>query len=57
MTRHEFGHAMGLGHSTDPEDMMAPNFHSMHAFISECDLDAMISLYNGEKLTEVVCRH
>ncbi|TBR07953.1 MAG: matrixin family metalloprotease [Candidatus Nitrosotenuis sp.] len=57
IVRHEFGHALGLVHSTDSEDLMYPIFHSTHAVISECDLDAMISLYNGAKSTEVVCRH
>ncbi|MBI5697060.1 MAG: matrixin family metalloprotease [Thaumarchaeota archaeon] len=57
VVRHEFGHAMGLAHSTDSEDLMYPNFHSTHAFISECDLDAIISLYNDEKSTEITCRH
>lgn len=57
VVRHEFGHAMGLAHSTDSEDLMYPTFHSTHAFISECDLDAIISLYNGEKSTQIVCRH
>ncbi|MBI5145853.1 MAG: matrixin family metalloprotease [Thaumarchaeota archaeon] len=57
IVRHEFGHALGLAHSTDSEDLMYPIFHSTHAVISECDLDAIISLYNGAKSTEVVCRH
>jgi len=57
IVRHEFGHAIGLAHSTDSEDLMYPNFHSTHAFISECDLDAIISLYNDEKFTEITCRH
>ncbi|MBI5377295.1 MAG: matrixin family metalloprotease, partial [Thaumarchaeota archaeon] len=57
IVRHEFGHALGLVHSTDSEDLMFPIFHSTHAVISECDLDAIISLYNGIKSTEVVCRH
>ncbi|QLH09203.1 matrixin family metalloprotease [Candidatus Nitrosotenuis sp. DW1] len=57
IVRHEFGHALGLAHSTDSEDLMYPIFHSTHAVISECDLDAIVSLYNGVKDTEVVCRH
>ncbi|TBR12106.1 MAG: matrixin family metalloprotease [Candidatus Nitrosotenuis sp.] len=55
--RHEFGHAMGLAHSTAEEDLMYPTFYSNRAFISECDLDAMLSLYSGSKSAEVVCRH
>jgi len=57
IVRHEFGHAIGLGHSTDELDLMYPEFSSNQAFISECDLDAMTSLYNGEKTSQVVCRH
>lgn len=55
--RHEFGHAMGLAHSTAEEDLMYPTFYSNRAFISECDLDAILSLYSGSKSAEVVCRH
>ncbi len=55
--RHEFGHVMGLIHSTDEEDLMYPTFQPNHAFISECDIDAIFSLYNGEKSAEVICRH
>ena len=57
IVRHEFGHAMGLAHSTDSKDLMYPVFSSNQAVISECDIDALISLYNGKTSTDVVCRH
>ena len=47
IVRHEFGHALGLGHSTAPEDLMAPNIDMTVPFISECNIDAITDLYNG----------
>jgi len=47
IVRHEFGHALGLGHSTAPEDLMAPNIDMTIPYISECNIDAIVNLYNG----------
>ena len=47
IVRHEFGHALGLGHSTAPEDLMAPTIDMTVPYISECNVDAIVDLYNG----------
>lgn len=47
IVRHEFGHALGLGHSSAPEDLMAPTIDMTVPFISECNVDAIVDLYNG----------
>lgn len=47
IVRHEFGHALGLGHSTAPEDLMAPNIDMTVPYISECNTHAIRDLYNG----------
>ncbi len=54
--RHEFGHALGLAHSTAPEDLMYPTIQSNYPYISQCDIDAMIALYDGKGSSEVICQ-
>ena len=46
---------MGLAHSTAPEDLMAKTITTEFPYISECDIDAIISLYDKGKLSVVVC--
>ena len=55
IVRHEFGHSLGLIHSTAPEDLMASVITTGYPFVSECAVDAITSLYNGNELSEVVC--
>lgn len=47
---HEFGHALGLGHSNDPEDLMYPSYDSSsigyRIYPSDLDINALIHLYN-----------
>lgn len=52
---HEFGHALGLAHSTAPEDLMAPVITTNYPYISECDLDGIVSLYDGKTSSQMVC--
>lgn len=55
ITRHEFGHALGLGHSSAPEDLMAPKIVTPYPYISSCNIDAISALYNGKTASEVTC--
>ncbi len=55
IVRHEFGHAIGLGHSTAPEDLMAPTINMQTPYISECDTDAISQLYDGVTMDKTTC--
>jgi hypothetical protein len=48
VVRHEFGHALGLGHSTEYGDLMHEEIDLRSPFISECNIHALASLYNGK---------
>lgn len=55
IVRHEFGHALGLGHSTAPEDLMYSVINTPYPYISECDIDALENLYN-EIQSQTICK-
>lgn len=55
IVRHEFAHAVGLAHSTAPEDLMHPTIKTNFPYISQCDIDAIVFLYNGGKNSQVIC--
>jgi len=52
--RHEFGHALGLDHATDSQNLMAPTIDMTYPFISQCNVMAMSDLYN-EKSGSTKC--
>lgn len=55
LTRHELGHALGLPHSSFPQDLMHDAIETDYPFISACDIDAIVTLYDGKELGEVTC--
>lgn len=55
LTRHEFGRALGLPYSDDPQDLMHDTIQTNYPYISECDISTMQSLYNGNAQNKVIC--
>lgn len=54
ITLHEMGHALGLTHSSAPDDLM----HAIiitPSFISSCDIDEIVHVYNMERSRNFVC--
>jgi len=46
ITRHEFGHALGLAHSDSPDNLMYDIVY-LSSYVTDCDIDTLLSLYNG----------
>lgn len=57
ITRHELGHAFGLAHSTATEDLMAPTITTNYPYISPCNIDALVGLYDGKSKSKVTCEN
>ena len=55
IVRHEFGHAMGLAHSTAPEDLMHATIETDYPYVSPCDINAVTALYDGSDSSQVIC--
>lgn len=55
--RHELGHALGLPHSTTPTDLMHHSFSVESAYISQCDINGIITLYNEKNLDSFRCEN
>jgi hypothetical protein len=46
IVRNEFGHALGLPYTDNPQDLMHESITTSHSYISECDINALQKLYN-----------
>jgi len=46
ITRHEFGHALGLVHSDSPDDLMYDIVY-LSSYVTDCDIDTLLALYDG----------
>ena len=55
ITRHEFGHALGLAHSKAQYDLMHTTIQTQYPYISQCDVEAISKLYSGMDSSQVIC--
>lgn len=57
IVRHEFGHALGLPHTSNTLDLMHDTITTNHSYISVCDTEALQKLYSDVKLSEGFCNN
>lgn len=46
ITRHEFGHALGLAHADSPDDLMY-DIVQVPSYVTDCDIGTLLALYDG----------
>jgi hypothetical protein len=54
---HEFGHSLGLGHSSVTEALMAPFYGGPHRFLHSDDIAGIQSLYGGYSIAHAMWVH